>query len=85
MRVFTLQQKQVRGGADEFHLDLPQYFKSQDGTGTRKRTKLATISTFSIKIIILQLNFLQLFERIESRLNFCLFVECSFLPESRDP
>lgn len=54
MRVFTLQQKQVRGGADEFHLDLPQYFKSQDGTGTRKRTKLATISTFSIKIIILQ-------------------------------
>ena len=28
--------KQVRGGADEFHLNLPQYLKSQDGTGTGK-------------------------------------------------
>ena len=57
--------------------DLPQYFKSQDGTGTGKEQNWQQFQHFQIKIIILQWNFVKLFDRIESRLNFCSFVECA--------
>ena len=54
MRVFTLQRKQVPLGAKKFHLDLPEYFKSQDGTGTGKEQNWQQFQHFQIKIIILQ-------------------------------